>query len=308
MTASVNRPPDLIGRVCGHRLPTLHAHTGALRTALWISVVVLVAEAVGGWAANSLALLADAGHMLADVAALGLALLMARLARRPATPEKTYGYLRLEILAALANGAVLFVIVGGIAWESVQRFRSAQAINPTLLLVVATIGLIANAAALRVLHAGHGHSLNVRGAYLHVLGDLLGSVGAVAAGGIILATGWTIADPIVSLLISLLILGGAWRLVKDSVDVLLEAVPRHIALPDVAREIASVPGVASVHDLHVWTLTSGVVAMSGHAVVADPAVNQRVLEAVQARMAGLGIRHVTMQIERDDTCEEPARH
>jgi len=270
---------------------------------LAITASVMVVEAVGGWLAHSLALLADAGHMLADVAAIGLSLVVAHLARRPATAERTFGLLRLEILAALVNGAALIVISLGIALEAFRRFRTPQDVHGTLLLAVAAAGLAANAVGVRILHRGHDHSLNQRGAYLHMVSDLLGSIGAVAAGAIVLATGWVQADPLISLLISVLILASAWRLVKESTDVLLEAAPAHIALADVHDRIASISGVASVHDLHVWTVTSGVIAMSGHLVVQNPADNQRVLEAVQQRLGGLGIEHVTVQMERDQTCE-----
>ncbi|MGH2580406.1 MAG: cation diffusion facilitator family transporter, partial [Actinomycetota bacterium] len=154
-----------------------------------------------------------------------------------------------------------------------------------------------------ILHRGHQHSLNQRGAYLHVLGDLLGSVGALAAGAIVLGSGWTLADPLISIFIGALVLVSAWRLVKESTDVLLEATPAHIALTDVHDRIVSVPGVDSVHDLHVWTVTSGVVAMSGHLVVRNPTDNQPVLEEVQDRLRALGIHHVTVQMERDVTCD-----
>ena len=164
------------------------------------------------------------------------------------------------------------------------------------------LGLVANVAGAALLHRGHNHSLNERGAYLHLLSDALGSGGALAAGAIILTTGWIAADPLISIFISLLILASAWRLVKESADVLLEAAPAHIALSEVHDCIATVPGVASIHDLHVWTVTSGVIAMSGHLVVQNPADNQRVLEAVQDRLGGMGIRHVTVQMERDQTC------
>jgi cobalt-zinc-cadmium efflux system protein len=264
----------------------------------------MVVEFVAGWIANSLALLSDAGHMLTDVAALTLALFAAWIAQRPATPDKTFGYLRLEILAALVNGAALFVVAGVIVWDAVGRLADPPAVEPRILFGVASAGLAVNIVAAWLLHSGRGESLNIRGVYLHVLGDLLGSIGAMAAGAIILLTGWMLADPVISVGIALLILVGAWRLVRESVDVLLEATPRHIALGEVERLIATVPGVRDVHDLHVWTLTSGVVAMSGHAIVTDPAGGQRVLEAVQERMAGLGIHHVTMQIERNqlDPC------
>jgi cobalt-zinc-cadmium efflux system protein len=270
---------------------------------LGITVLVMVAEAVGGWLAGSLALLADAGHMLADVAAIGLALLVARLAERPATSERSFGLLRLEIVAALVNGALLLAIAAGIGVEAVRRFAQPQPVDGALLLGVAALGLAANAAGAAVLHRGHRHSLNERGAYLHVVSDLLGSIGALGAGVVIVATGWVAADPLISLFIAALILVGAWRLVRESVDVLLEATPSHVSLAEVHDRMASVPGVASVHDLHVWTVTSGVVAMSGHLVVRDPAENQRILETVQQRLEALGIGHVTVQIERDPMCD-----
>jgi len=274
-----------------------------MRMAVAITAAVMVAEALGGWLAHSLALLADAGHMLADVAALGLSLVVASLAQRPVTAERTFGLLRLEILAALVNGAALIVISFGIGIEAYQRLHQPTGVDARLLLIVAAVGLAANAVGAALLHRGHDHSLNQRGAYLHIVSDLLGSVGALIAGAIILATGWVRADPLISVLIAVLILGSAWRLVKESTDVLLEAAPAHIALTAVHDCIASIPGVASVHDLHVWTVTSGVIAMSGHLVEQNPAENQRVLEAVQQRLGGMGIGHVTVQMERDPTCD-----
>jgi len=263
----------------------------------------MLVELIGGWLAGSLALLADAAHMLADVAALGLALIAAWIAQRPATSERSFGFMRLEILAALVNGAVLFAIAIGIGVEAWHRLRVPQLVNGPLLLGVAAVGFVANLAAVVVLHRGHEHSLNQRGAYLHVLGDLLGSVGALIAGVLVLTSGWVMADPLISVLIGGLVLVSAWRLVKESTDVLLEATPRHIALSDVHERIASVPGVESVHDLHLWTVTSGVVAMSGHLVVKNPTDNQPVLEAVQDRMRALGIAHVTVQVEREPICD-----
>ncbi len=272
-------------------------HTRALKLVLVLTVTIMVAEVVGGFLSNSLALLADAGHMLTDSAAIALALFASWIAGRPATAERTFGYLRLEIIAALINGTLLIGLTGLIVWQAIGRFMTPPTIEPRILLGVATLGLIGNAVALRILHGGHEHSLNVRGAYLHVLGDLLGSIGAMTAGVIILLTGWTIADPLVSIFIAILIMIGAVRLVKESVDILLEATPPHIDLNEVADAISAVPGVTQVHDLHVWTVTSGVVAMSGHAVVCEPEQSQVVLETVQERMAGLGIHHVTVQIE-----------
>ena len=288
---------------CTHRAPLRPESRRRMTVALEITAAIMVVEFVGGWLAGSLALLADAGHMLADVGALALSLVVASLAQRPATAERTFGLLRLEILAALVNGAALIAISVGVAVEAYHRFRNPPQIDAGLLLGVAAAGLVANVIGAGVLHHGHEHSLNQRGAYLHILSDALGSAGALAAGAIILATGWLPADPLISVFISLLILAGAWRLVKESTDILLEATPAGIALDEVHDRIASIPGVTSVHDLHVWTVTSGVIAMSGHLVVGNPGDNQRVLEAVQERLRDMGIGHVTVQMERDQTCE-----
>src|SRR5438093_713755 len=288
---------------CTYRAPINVETRRRLTLALVITGVVMLVELIGGWLAGSLALLADAAHMLADVAALGLALIAAWIAQRPATPERSFGFMRLEILAALINGAVLFAIAIGIGIEAWQRLRVPQHVNGPLLLGVAAAGFVANLAAVILLHRGREHSLNQKGAYLHVLGDLLGSVGALAAGVLVLAFGWMLADPLISVLIGTLVLVSAWRLVKESSDVLLEATPRHIALADVHDRIASVPGVESVHDLHLWTVTSGVVAMSGHLVVKNPTDNQPILEAVQVRMRALGIQHVTVQVEKEPICD-----
>lgn len=295
--------PTVAAADCTHT-GRLARHSRALRLALAITLAFMLAEVLGGVLANSLALLADAGHMLGDAASLGLALFVAWVAQRPASPRRTYGYLRLEILAALVNGTALLVIAGGIVWQAVARLGHPPAVRAELMLAVGVLGLGANLLALRLLHGGHRHSLNVRGAYLHVLGDLLGSIGALGAGAVIALTGWTAADPIVSVGIALLILGAAWRLLSESVDVLLEATPRHIPLASVERALNTIPGVSDVHDLHVWTVTSGVVAMTGHAVVADPARTPEVLSTVERRMAGLGIHHVTMQLEMERTCRE----
>ena len=295
--------PFLPAAQCVHRAPLRAETRRRLALALGITAVVMVVEAAGGWLAGSLALLADAGHMLADAAALGLALFVARVAQRPATPERSFGLLRLEILAALVNGALLIAIAIGIGIEAWHRLKAPPQVDGPLLLGVAGVGLLANVASLAILHSGHQHSLNQRGAYLHVLGDLLGSVGALAAGALVVTTGWILADPVISVLITVLVLGSAWRLIKESTDVLMEATPDHIALGDVHDRITSVSGVDSVHDLHVWTVTSGVVAMSGHLVVRNPTDNQPVLEAVQDRMRALGINHVTVQMERDSTCD-----
>ena len=271
-----------------------------LRAALAITAAFLIAEIVGGILSNSLALLADAGHMLTDVAALALSLFVAWFSRQPGTPTKTYGYLRWEILAAFLNGTALLLISVWIGWEAVLRLRSPEPVEGGLMLGVAVGGLVVNLVAARMLHPSSTSSLNVRGAYLHVLGDLLGSVGTVTAALIVKLTGWYAADPIVSLISVLLIVRGAWVLVRESVDVLLEAAPSHIALGAVRAQLEAIPGVESVHDLHVWTVTSGVVAMSAHAIVREPERQQHVLEHVHDAMRLFGIDHVTIQLERQE--------
>ena len=274
-----------------------------LRWVLALTGTFMVVEAVGGWISGSLALLADAGHMLTDVGALALSLLSAWIAQRPADDSKTYGYLRWEILAALVNGAALFGIAALVVIEAIQRIQEPQPVRTGLFLAVASAGLLVNLASLAVLHSQREGSLNVRGAYLHVLGDALGSVGAVAAAVIIALTGWTLADPIVSILLSILILVGAGRLLRDSTDILLESVPRHVSMAEVQRRMLAVAGVAAVHDLHVWTVTSGMVAMSGHAVVPDLEAHPGVLDGIRTEMSRMGIGHVTIQLEVDHGCE-----
>jgi cobalt-zinc-cadmium efflux system protein len=275
---------------------------------LWAVLVLtgafMVLEAVGGWVSGSLALLADAGHMLTDVGALALGLLSAWIAQRPADQTKTYGYLRWEILAALVNGAALFGIAAWVVVEAIQRVQHPSPIRAGLFLTIAAAGLAVNALSLALLHGSREGSLNARGIYLHVLGDALGSIGALAAAAIIWLTGWTLADPLVSIALSLLILAGAWRLLRESTDILLDAVPRHVVMADVQRRILGVPGVAAVHDLHVWTVVNGVVAMSGHAVVPDLVAHPDVLDGIRSEMAALGIGHVTMQLEVADECED----
>jgi cobalt-zinc-cadmium efflux system protein len=281
-----------------------HAHShGAGRSlgiALSITVVLLLGETIGGWLANSLALLADAGHVLTDGAALALALFVTWLARQPGKPEKTYGYLRWEILAALFNAATLLVISAWIVVEAIMRFKAPEPVEGGLMFWVAVAGLAGNAISARILHGSHTHNMNVRAAYLHVMGDLLASVGVVIAALLVRFFGWTAADPIASILTTLFIVHGAWRLLRESVDVLLEATPKHIALDDVRRAISAIPNVEGVHDLHVWTVTSGMVALSAHAIVRDGNQHQPVLEEAIDRLKGMGINHVTLQLECAD--------
>lgn len=273
------------------------AEGSRLRWALVVTAAFMVAEVVGGVVSGSLTLLADAGHMLTDVAALGLSLLAMRLAERPPDPERTFGWVRLEILAALVNGAALLAISALIVFEAWRRLREPVSVDGSILLWIGVAGLVVNVVSSMLLHAHAGENLNVRGAYLHVIGDLLGSLGAVTAGLIIMSTGWTLADPIISVLIALLILVSAWRLVHEATEILLEAAPQHIDVTELIEELRSIDNLDDVHDVHVWTLTSGFVALSGHGVIDDPAGHTRVLEEVQERMRRHGIEHVTFQLE-----------
>ncbi len=272
----------------------------SLVIALAITATFLVVEVIGGLLTGSLALLADAGHMATDVAALALALFAGWLARRPATPERSFGYRRAEVLAALVNGATLVAISIYIFWEAFQRLDEPPEVDSGPMLAVATAGLAANAVSAWVLARGGGHQrdLNTRGAYLHVIGDMLGSVGAIAAALIMLATGWYLADPLLSAGIGVLILWSSWRLVRESTDVLLESTPAHIDAMVVRREMTTVPGVTGVHDPHIWTVTSGFVALSAH-VGCSP---EREWNDVLVDLAALlrerfGIAHVTLQPE-----------
>ena len=298
----------------GHGPSGAHDHphatsTRALGWALVLTFIILLVEAVGGWVSNSLALLADAGHVLTDAGALGLSLFVAWLSRQPSSAEKTYGYLRWEILAALINGATLLGISAWIVIEAVQRFRHPEHVAGGLMLVAAALGLVVNGVAAWLLHGSHEDSLNVRGAYLHVLGDMLASLGTVVAAVVIRYTGWLTADPIASLLTTLLIVAGAWTLVREAVDVLLEASPPHIDLDAVRARIESIPNVESVHDLHVWTVTSGMIAMSAHAIVRDSNCHQGVLERAHDLLFDMGIQHVTIQLECEAMDErEPHLH
>ena len=282
-----------------------HSHTSDapvrnLRIALVLTAALLVVEIIGGVLSNSIALLADAGHMLTDVAALGLALFVAWFSRQPASPQKTFGYLRWEILAAFVNGATLLLISAWFLWEAITRLNAPEPISGGLMLVVAVSGLVVNIIAARVLVRSSTHNLNARGAYLHVLGDLLASVGTVVAAIAIRYTGWLVADPIASILTTVLIMRGAWQLVRESVDILLESTPAHIPMPAVRSQLEAIPGIESVHDLHVWAVTPAVVAMSAHCIVREPEQHQHVLGHIHDAMRLFGIEHVTIQLERDE--------
>jgi cobalt-zinc-cadmium efflux system protein len=285
------------------------ASTRALKWSLALTLVILIAEGIGGWVSNSLALLADAGHVLTDAGALGLSLFVAWLARQPGSGAKTFGYLRWEILAALINGATLLLISAWIVVEAISRFKAPEPVAGGVMLSVAVLGFLVNGVAVWLLHGVREGSLNVRGAYLHVMGDMLASGGTVVAALVIRYTGWLSADPIASLVTTLLIIVGSWRLVRESVDVLLESAPPHIALDAVRAKLESIPNVESVHDLHVWTVTSGMVAMSAHAIVRDSGCHQGVLEKAHDLLQEIGIQHSTVQLECEALGErEPHLH
>lgn len=277
----------------------VRAKTGqALTAALILTGSFLVIEALAGWLTGSLALVADAGHMLTDVAALALSLFALRLAARPATHARTYGWQRIEILAAAINGVVLVAIAAYIVWEAVGRLNAPAEVRGLPMLFVAAAGLAVNALAMRLLGRGRGESLNLRSAYLHVLSDLFGSLGAIVAAVIILVTGWTRADPLISLLIAVLIVVSAWRLLRESVDVLLEATPAGVDVGRVEEAVTAIPGVQCIHDVHIWTVTSGFLAMSAHISVLDAADYNRVMVAAQSLLRDrFGITHATLQLE-----------
>lgn len=261
----------------------------------------MIAEAVGGWLTNSLALIADAGHMLTDVAALTLTLFAIWFAARPATSKKTYGYYRLEILAAFVNGIALVLLSIWIIYEAFERLQFPPDIAGTQLTLIATGGLIVNIIAAYLLHSDHKHDLNMRGAFLHVIGDLLGSVAAIIAGVLIVGFGWMWADAAGSVLISVIIILGAWRLILDSVNVLLEGTPRHINLGAVESSILDTAGVGGVHDLHVWTISSGIEALSAHITHDESVEHSELLVAVRRKLHdNFGIDHLTIQMETLD--------
>ncbi len=282
--------------------------TAKNRRSLWIvfglTFTFFLVEVVGGVLTNSLALLADAAHMLTDVGGLGLALFAAWMSAKPATPQRTYGYYRVEILAALSNAVVLFLMSFFILYEAFRRFQEPPEVASLPMLVVAAVGLIVNMVGIALLRKSSGESLNMQGAYLEVVSDLLGSVGVIVAAVVIWATGWYAADAVFSVIIGLFILPRTWGLMTQAVNVLLEATPAHIDLAELERVILTVEGVGSVHDLHVWTITSGIDAMSAH-VVFTSGIGTSVAERVAERVAGLvkesfSIGHTTIQVEHTD--------
>ncbi len=276
-----------------------------LSITLVLVVVYMVAELVGGMLTNSLALLADAGHMLGDAAALGLALFALWFARRPASSKHTFGYYRTEILAALANGATLIAVAGIILIEAIQRLGQPPDVEGGLMTGIAAGGLVVNLLGLWILSGGRHDSLNIRGAWLHVFTDMLGSIQAIVAGVLILKFGWTWADPVASILISGLVVYSAWALLKESVAVLMQRAPGHVDMDELRAGILALDGVAGVCELHVWTITSGMDSMSAHVVVEDGRGDRLMLQQVRDLVhERFGIDHVTIQLE-PEAFEEP---
>lgn len=290
----------------GHSHGGGHSHGHGSRNQkrlAWVLLLVgiyMVAEAVGGWLTGSLALLADAGHMLSDAAALALSLFAIWAARKPATSRHTYGFYRTEILAALVNGATLVAISIFIFIEAYHRFTEPPEVQGALMMAIATGGLLINLGGLWILSGGKSESLNVRGAWLHVATDALGSVGAIAAGAAVWAFGWNWADPAASVVIAVLVLYSSWALLKETVAVLMEGAPGNVDVDELRTGLLEREGVEAVHDLHVWTITSGMAAMSGHLVVTDEAYSEETIKAVRTFVHDkFGIDHITIQLERE---------
>ncbi|WP_085991398.1 cation diffusion facilitator family transporter [Oceanobacillus senegalensis] len=284
-----------------------HSH-GANKKALMISFIIIttfmIVEAIGGFLTNSLALLSDAGHMLSDAVSLGVGFLAFTLGERVANHNKTYGYKRFEILAAVFNGVTLILISIYIFYEAYKRFAAPPEIASMGMLIIASLGLLVNVIVAWILMRGDTEeNLNLRAAFLHVIGDLLGSVGAVTAALLIMFFGWSWADPVASIVVAILVLVSGWRVSKDAVHVLMEGTPKNVDLQDIIKTIEDVKGVISIHDLHVWSITSGQNALSCHAVVnGDLSIieTQKILRAIEHELEYKGIGHVTIQLENKD--------
>ncbi len=279
-----------------------------LRMVFALTFGFFLVEVIGGIATGSLALLADAAHMLTDVGGIALALFASWISNKPASPQRTYGYYRVEILAALINAIMLFGVSFWILFEAWGRFREPPSISSVPMLAVATVGLVINLLAMRMLRPASADSLNMRGAYFEVVSDMLGSIGVILAGVIMLTTGWYYADPIFSVIIGLFILPRTWKLLVEAVDILLEATPARINLVELEKAILSDDRVATVHDLHVWTITSGLDALSAHLVLAPGTSLEAgwlLIQAIRDRLRGdFNIAHATLQVEPPETAAE----
>ena len=283
-------------------MPRVHSaaagHRKRLIAVFGLTLSIFVFEVVGGLVSNSLALLADAGHVFTDVFGIGFALAAIWIAGRPATSERTFGFLRLEILAAVGNALLLFAVSAFVLYEAWRRLAEPPEVTSGLMLAVALVGLAANGVSLYLLRDAQGHSLNIRGAYLEVMGDLLGSVAVIVAAIVIIATGWTQADALASVVIGLLIIPRTWALLREALDVLLEATPKGIDLDVVREHILEAPGVVGVHDLHAWTITSGMNVVSAHVVLAEDAKSGDILDHLGMCLSDdFDVKHSTFQLE-----------
>ncbi len=301
-----NRHPPAPGDSPGHSHAVGLAsaggrHLGPLRTAFVLTLAYMVAEVAGGLATGSLALLSDAAHMGTDVLGLGMALAAVHLASKPSSSQRTWGTYRLEVLAALANGVVLFAVAGWILVDAWHRVSDPPDVAVGAVLAVAAAGLVVNLLCFRLLRAGSSESINVRAAYLEVLADTVGSVGVMVAAVVVGVTGWTYADPLIAAAIGLFILPRTWRLCAQAVRIIMEIAPPHVDVAAVEQRLIGLPGVAAVHALHIWTLTSGIEAASCHVVVADGADAHAVLDSVGNLLRdGYGVAHSTIQCETAD--------
>ncbi len=276
-----------------------HSHSArALKKALAVTAVFFIVELLGGYLSNSLALLSDAAHMLGDVGALALSLFVAWLSERPANRNLSFGYHRVEILGALLSGVGIWVIAGGLIYEAIQRFSNPPEIQGAIVSGVAFVGLLANLVSMKMLHGAQHANLNVRAAYLHVAADALGSVGALVAGVVLVTTGWSQIDPLVTFLVAGLMIFSSTNLMREALVVLLESTPAHIDLDEVARALGGLSGVVGVHDLHVWSLSSGRFAMSAHLVTTNAQMSSATLErATRILDEKFGLHHTTLQVE-----------
>lgn len=293
-------------------MPRVHSaaagHRKRLIAVFGLTLSVFVVEVVGGLLSNSLALLADAGHVFTDVFGIGFALAAIWIAGRPATSERTFGFLRLEILAAVGNALLLFGVSAFVLFEAWRRLADPPEVTSGLMLAVAVVGLAANGVSLYLLRDAQGHSLNMRGAYLEVMGDLLGSVAVIVAAVVIAVTGWTQADAVASVVIGLLIIPRTWALLREALDVLLEATPKGIDLDVVREHILEAPGVVGVHDLHAWTITSGMNVVSAHVVLAEDAKSGDILDHLGMCLSDdFDVRHSTFQLETPEHVQWEAR-
>lgn len=284
-------------------------HETPLWWAFGLTLTFLIAEVVGGLLTNSLALLSDAAHMGTDVIALAISLTAVRLSRKPADAKRTYGYARMEAIGALVNGGLLFLVAGYILWEAAGRFRQPPDVASTGMLVIAVFGLVVNLISMRLLKAGSGSSLNVKGAYLEVWADMLGSVGVIIGAIVIKLTGWALADPIIAVLIGLWVLPRSWTLMREAGHMLMQGVPDGLELDDVRAMLLKHPGVGEVHDLHAWALGSKQTVLTAHVVLQDTgADSEQVRQSLTAVLEEqFGIEHATLQVEAT-TCKDNHGH